>query len=149
VGALVAAVALLLVVVLTGSLGAFVRGTRTRVSKPAHFVEVWARTSGALLGLYVAQELIEGLLVAGHPTGVAGLVGHGGWTVLLVAPTVAALLTLVVRGEHATAALAASPAAHAGRPRPVTIALPLLALLPTPNGVARHLAGRGPPPLTR
>ena len=43
------------------------------------FVAVWVLAAAALLALYVAQELLEELFATGHPSGVAGVFGHGGW----------------------------------------------------------------------
>jgi hypothetical protein len=142
-------IAVLLVAALTGSLATLVRGRAGEASPSSSFGAVWARTSGALMALYAVQELLEGLLATGHPAGIPGLVGHGGWMAFLLAPAVGALLALGMRGERAARALASPPAPRPGRPRPATIVLPRAPLLHTPNGVARHLAGRGPPPLSR
>lgn len=149
VSAAAAVVAVLLVVALTGSLAALVRGKGGEASPGYSFGAAWARTSGALMALYAAQELLEGLLAAGHPAGLVGLVGHGGWTALLLAPAVGALLALAMRGEQAARAPASSRAPRAVRARPTTVVLRTPIFLNTPNGVARHLAGRGPPPLQR
>ena len=57
--------------------------------------------AAALVSVFVAQELIEGALVAGHPDGLEAVLSRGGWTALPLAATVGALLLHVVRGLRA------------------------------------------------
>ena len=40
---------------------------------------LWALSSVALVAVYSAQEWLEGSFEAGHPGGLAGIFGHGGW----------------------------------------------------------------------
>lgn len=56
----------------------------------------------AVLMLYVGQETLEGMLSSGHPTGLAGIFGAGGWTAVPLsafAGTVIALAVGIVRDE--------------------------------------------------
>ena len=145
IGAAAALLAVVLAVALTGSLASLVRRTGTEALRAVGFRAAWGRMSGALIALYVAQELLEGMLASGHPTGLAGLVGQGGWTALLIAPAVGALLALGVRGEQVAPALASPRAPRAPRTPPAILALRPPVLLRSPSAVSRHLAGRGPP----
>lgn len=110
------------------------------------FTRLWLGCTVALVAAYCGQELIEGLLAAGHPAGVAGVLEHGGWIALVVAPLVGGLVALAVRG----AAAASEPRSRAAawRPRPAAIpaaASPAAAPRPSPDPLARFLAARGPP----
>src|SRR5215216_41129 len=59
-----------------------VRAAAAPSARSSAFVRVcrlWPAASVALLAIYVSQELLEGLLAPGHPTGWAGVFGSGGW----------------------------------------------------------------------
>jgi hypothetical protein len=43
------------------------------------FAALWMTCSACLVAIYVAQELLEGLLATGHPAGLIGVFGYGGW----------------------------------------------------------------------
>ena len=40
---------------------------------------LWLAGWAALVLIYATQETLEALLATGHPAGVAGVFGHGGW----------------------------------------------------------------------
>jgi hypothetical protein len=111
------------------------------------FARLWACAAAALSALYVAQESLEGMLSAGHPPGLAGVLGHGGWMALVLAIVVGAVLAAFLRAAGAGLA----PPGRADT-RPPVLA-PVAAAVAVPAGaplrrdpVARFLAGRGPPP---
>ena len=109
-------------------------------------LRLWLTSALILAAAYCAQELLEGSLAAGHPAGIAGVLGHGGWIGLASAPFAGGLVALAVRG----AAVAAEPHAPAARWRPRPTAAPVLAsprpiFHASPDPLARFLAGRGPP----
>ena len=109
------------------------------------FGRVWVAAAAVLFCTYAGQELLEGALSAGHPRGVEAVLGGGGWWALPLALAIGLLVALLMRGADALVALVA---ARRGRPRrrPLTRpALPALIDLPTPGGLARHMAGRAPP----
>src|SRR5437870_662278 len=54
----------------TGSTGTF-----TRLS----ITGVWSITTVALIAVYTVQETLEAIGISGHPAGVSGVFGHGGW----------------------------------------------------------------------
>jgi len=110
------------------------------------FTRLWLGCTVLLAAAYCGQELIEGWLAAGHPAGVAGVLGHGGSIGLACAPVVGALVALAVRG--AAAAVAPRASAAGWRPKPAVapaIASPRPVFQASSNPVARFLAGRGPP----
>ena len=108
----------------------------------------WLSASGVLALVHVVQESLEGVVFAGHHPPLAGVLGHGGWTALVAAAAVGALVALLLRGAGAAVVRRARALRlphvrrRAGaRPRPATPDRPGL------EPLARHLAGRAPPTL--
>jgi hypothetical protein len=119
-----------------------------RSPRAQRLLVLWPACSSALVALYVVQESAEGMLVADHPGGLAGILGHGGW--------IAAPLAIVV-------GLAIAAALRMGEPleaRPPALLDGLSAALPAPTAAlilpaphigapgaerARRGACRGPP----
>ncbi|HXK14289.1 MAG TPA: hypothetical protein VNH45_07120, partial [Gaiellaceae bacterium] len=87
-------------------------GTFTRTSAAA----LWSITTAALLAIYAVQESLEGLEIAGHPGGVAGVVGHGGWWAVPAAAVVALGVVAILRLGRAVLCFA-SRLATVGRTR--------------------------------
>ncbi|MBV8081246.1 MAG: hypothetical protein JO186_12830 [Actinobacteria bacterium] len=111
-----------------------------RVRRPSQ--SLVAVSSALLLAIYVVQELLEGAFATGHPGGIAGVFGHGGWWAIplavLFGAAIASLLRLadvLVETVTRRPAFGAAPLLHA----PTAVALPLHAPL------ARAAAGRAPP----
>jgi hypothetical protein len=113
----------------------------------------WAESvafAAALVAIFSAQELTEGLLAAGHPGGFAGLAGHGGIVAIPLALAIGALAAAIdralSRAERSLAALAHRRRPPRGRPAdeacPAIAEVAGLALRPLAFGLARR-----PPPL--
>jgi hypothetical protein len=104
-------------------------------------VVAWA----LLLAAYGVQELLEGVFAAGHPAGLEGVLGHGGWWAIplsgLAALAVAALLRLAETVVEAVAPATRTLLPHAGAP----LLRPVAATVPAISPLARRLAGRAPP----
>lgn len=106
---------------------------------------LWAGTWAGLVAIYVVQESLEGMLASGHPGGIGGVLGHGGWWAIPVAAVVALGVLALLRAARIVLLAAARRA-----PRPAWLALPALRV---PAGVAaatvaplaRAAAGRAPP----
>ncbi len=105
---------------LVGRLAASWRHPATGSAPP--FARVWAVCALTLFAIYCGQELFEGLFAVGHPAGVAGVLGHGGWIALPAALAIGAALALTLRVAERLVALVGHLAA---RSRPA--AAPLLA----------------------
>lgn len=141
---------LLPVVVLTGlvALGAYLlrigRGAGTGCAAPP-VRTVWGSASALLVLIYAGQETLEGWLSTGHPGGLDGVLGHGGWTALLFAAAIGALIALALRGAADPVAAVTGAAWRARMTAAVRMvsprATPALRRLP----LARFLGGRGPP----
>jgi hypothetical protein len=115
--------------------------------RPVRFAPTWIGAALALQVIYTGQELLEGYLAHGHPPGVAGVLGHGGWTAYAIAVAIGALVALLLRGAAAAVRWAAARAPR----RPLAAAPARRLTLPVaPDAVplaplARGDAGRAPP----
>jgi hypothetical protein len=136
-----------LIMLAAGGLGCFaarVARGRPRAQRP--FLEVWLGAAVALVALYALQESLEGLFATGHPGGLAGVFGHGGWWALPAAAVAALVLALLLRAGETLVRLAA--AAQRRRPaRRGRVAAPLSASVGLPRlaPLATSAAGRAPP----
>jgi hypothetical protein len=108
---------------------------------------LWAGASASLVAVYCAQETMERLLTQGDRQ---GLFAHGGLVALPLAIAIGLAIALLMRGTSAASEVAAE-ARRMARPAlrfPAFVAL----LMPwTPRSArpaARHLAARGPPPVS-
>jgi hypothetical protein len=81
----------------------------------------------AILAVYCSQELLEGWLAAGHPTGLDAVAGSAGWVALPLALALGATTALVVVALELVEAVLAPRARERRRLRP-----------PRVHGVARE-----------
>jgi len=147
--AVTATVALALVAALAVLIAAVVRvGAPAAARTPRPWRVRWLAASGALLAVFVAQELVEGALSPGHPAGVAGVAGNGGWIAVPLALAIGAVVAVLLRGAEAVIARFA-PSPRRPRLRPPRIALPRAPLHEPPRAVALLAAPGAPraPPL--
>lgn len=107
------------------------------------FGVAWAIIAVGLLAIFVAQELLEGLLAGGQ--GAQGLLAHSGWSAVPLAIALGAVVALALRGAERVLAgagdeISAPPrrAVPALRPR-------LRVIAPRASLLSRHLASRAPP----
>jgi hypothetical protein len=113
---------------------------------------LWPACGAAIIALYSAQEATEGLLASGHPAGLYGIFGHGGWVAVPLAVAaglaVAAALRIGERIEaRATSALGVLSSAL---PRPpATLVVPAPYVAASGALLARLGACRGPPSVCR
>jgi hypothetical protein len=130
------------------ALGRACAGQTTLPRFTISFSALWLACTVALVTIYATQESLEGLMVTGHPGGLAGIFGYGGWWAIPVAACVGLVLAAVFHGARwvldGVARRYARPLvlrARAARstPRPPDVLLPRLAPL------AGGWSGRGPP----
>lgn len=123
--------------------GAFLRRVARTGSLPAPSATLWLLTTAGLIAIYAVQETLEGLVLAGHPGGAAGVFGHGGWWAVPVAALLAAAIAALLRAGRAVLRLVAEhvPAAW---PR-LAFVFPVSPALLAPAPLARSAAGRAPP----
>lgn len=102
----------------------------------------WLLVSGALLAVYVCQEVAEGAITA-H--GSAGVFGHGGWVAIGLALAVGAGICALLRGAEAALVRRARQDLMRPLPGPLRVWQPREAPIFWFCVLARHLAGRAPP----
>lgn len=127
--------------------------TRSAIA-PAHtstarirLVRIWPLACAALLAVYAGQELVEGALSPGHPAGIAGVFGGGGWIAVPLAAAFGGVITLAIGIARRIEETHLGPTV-----RVRAIAWPAVAAVVSvagsvalPAAPARHTAGRGPP----
>jgi hypothetical protein len=67
---------------------------------PGGIVRTWLICGLVLFAIYCAQELAEGIFSPGHPAGIAGVLGQGGWTAAPISLLIAAALAAALRIAH-------------------------------------------------
>jgi len=112
---------------------------------------LWLLSSAALLAVFAGQELIEGLMSSGHHGALKVVFGAGGWTVLPLVLALGGLVTLAA-GVAEQTERTIRRARDSRQPRPLpwdAVERPRVLIERTARcaleGLARHLAGRGPP----
>jgi hypothetical protein len=141
-----------LVLMLGAALGTFLLrlarslATTDVEGSPRSFLRLTGATWLSLVALYTTQEFLEGFFAAGHPGGLGGIFGHGGWWAPIVALPVALALAALLRAAHALVRVAARRLAP-GRPGRSTGPLRRLSatVRATNAPLASSAAGRAPP----
>jgi hypothetical protein len=130
------------------ALGRAFRGYRSVPTYTASFAGLWLVCAACLVGIYASQELMEGFFATGHPAGLVGVFGYGGWWAVPAALAVALVLTAVFHGarwtlEEVTRRYGTPAPKLAQRVAPLRFprTLPVLRLTPLAGG----WSGRGPP----
>jgi hypothetical protein len=113
------------------------------------FASVWLVATLALLATYAGQELLEGALAPGHPTGMAALLAGEGWWAFPLAAAIGLAIAALLRAATAAVEAAGRRRRPARRHWPLPAAPPPSSVhLPALPVAGRHLAGRAPPLLT-
>lgn len=68
-----------------------------RSVRAQRLLALWPACAATILGLYVAQETVEGALASGHPAGIAGVLGHGGWLAVPLAILAGLVVAAAIR----------------------------------------------------
>jgi hypothetical protein len=130
------------------ALGRALAGQRTVPRYTLSLVALWLVCTVCLVAIYVSQELLEGLLATGHPAGLAGVFGYGGWWSIPAALCVGLVLAAVLHGARwmlDEIADRCEPAGHARVARPIARRLPLDLVVPRLSPLAEGWSDRGPP----
>ena len=84
------------------------------------FAALWLLCAACLVAVYTTQEFLEGLFATGHPGGLAGIFGYGGWWSIPAALAVGLVLAATFHGARgcSTQSLSGTRArvVRAGRP---------------------------------
>jgi hypothetical protein len=136
--------------------GAFLRALGNafagRCSLPRYtlsFTALWLTCTACLVAIYVSQELLEGLLATGHPGGLVGVFGYGGWWSIPAALGVGLVLAAVFHGAqwmiHEVALRHGRPVGPAVPRAIATLGRPRHVVVPRLAPIAGGWSGRGPP----
>jgi hypothetical protein len=114
---------------------------------PPPFARLWLASSASLAGVYTLQEGFEGQFAPGHPGGLIGVFGHGGWTALIFSLLIGAAIAALTRLAHHALELVAAGAAPSslGRSAPPPAPRAWAPRARRVDVLAWHLAGRAPP----
>jgi hypothetical protein len=124
----------------TARAGAAASASEVRVRR------IWPVAALALVSVFTVQELLEGALASGHPSGFAGVVSSGGWVAGPLAVAFGGVIAFAVR--VADVLERTSPLVRAPRPAaPARVAPAVVAAYATParRVLAVRLPARGPP----
>ena len=105
---------------------------------------LWLATWIGLVAIYVTQETLESFLATGHPGGVAGVFGHGGWWAIPAAAAVALLVVALLLVGRTLLRLAAAAPRHTQR-SPLSVRVPCGVSAAVCRPLASSAAGRAPP----
>ena len=121
---------------------------RADTPTPRHSaVRLWALTAVGLLAIYVGQEMLEGFMATGHPGGLLGVFGDGGWLAAPAAVAVGGVVALGLRGARARdrpGREPSSPSSSARLSRARSLGTHRVDLAPA-DPLAGCAAGRAPP----
>ena len=144
-----------LVLALGLAVGAFLsllgRAMSGRASLPRYGLSLfglWVVCSAALIAIYTCQEFLEGLFATGHPAGLVGIFGYGGWWAIPAALCVGLVLAALFHSArwllHEVAVRRARVTVEAGG-RAAPVRRPFAPALPRLAPLALGWCGRGPP----
>jgi hypothetical protein len=144
-----------LVMMLALAAGGFLRALGRAFSRQAtarryglSFVALWVVCTGALVAIFAGQELLEGVFATGHPAGLSGIFGYGGWWAVPASACIGLVLAACFHGArwivHAVARRATQP--HwASRLRESVAPYPSESFTLTPAPLRSGWSTRGPP----
>ena len=109
---------------------------------------LWLACSACLVAIYVGQEFLEGWLAVGHPAGLVGIFGMGGWWSIPAALCVGLVLAVVFHGAR----WVLDELAQRAHPLDLPASAPRTAapwisgvVVPRLSPLAEGWSGRGPP----
>jgi hypothetical protein len=61
---------------------------------------LWLACSGALIAIFICQEFLEGVFLTGHPAGLQGIFGYGGWWAIPASLCIGVVLAALFHGAR-------------------------------------------------
>jgi len=142
---------LVIALMVGGFLRALGRACSGQTSAPRFtisFAGLWLACSAALVAIFACQEFLEGLFVWGHPAGLVGIFGFGGWWSIPAAVCIGLVLAAVFHGARWVLREVADRYARkrlVGSRRLVLVSRPQDVLVARLAPLAGGWSGRGPP----
>jgi hypothetical protein len=111
------------------------------------FAGLWLLCALSLVAVYACQEFLEGLFLTGHPFGLIGIFGYGGWWAIPASFAVGLVLAAIFHGARWVLDEIArrEGTLRVGRLRSAPSRLRNPVLAPRPAPLAGGWSGRGPP----
>jgi hypothetical protein len=144
-------IVLLLALIVGGflrELGQAFAGQKTVPRYTVSLAAMWLACSISLVGIFACQEFLEGMFATGHPAGLAGIFGYGGWWSV---PAAACVGLVLAAWFHGARWILREVAQRRARAHATWIGPALLVPRPRDAAVSRHSplvggwSGRGPP----
>lgn len=129
-------------------LGRAVAGQRSVPRFTVSLLGLWVACSVGLVAIFATQEFLEGLFATGHPGGLVGIFGYGGWWSIPAAVCVGLVLAVLFHGARWVLDVVAQHYAGTRSRRPVRVVSarrPVGVLVPRLAPLAEGWSGRGPP----
>lgn len=127
--------------------GAFAKQTTPR-RYSLSFAALWLACTGVLVAVFAMQEMLEGWLIVGHPGGLSGIFGYGGWWAVPAATCIGLVLAAAYHGARwivdAVACRAPRSVGGLGPPEPATARSPRW-FIAAPAPLLAGWSTRGPP----
>jgi hypothetical protein len=82
------------------ALGRAMTGQRSLPRFGLSLIGLWLTGSACLAAVYAVQELLEGIFVIGHPAGLAGIFGYGGWWAIPASLCVGLVMATLLHGAR-------------------------------------------------
>jgi hypothetical protein len=99
-----------------------------------------------LVAIYSAQEFLEGMFATGHPAGLVGIFGYGGWWSIPAALAVGLVLAAMFHGFQWVLRQVGHRAGPPEIARPsLMVGVPRRVLIPRLAPLANGWSDRGPP----
>jgi hypothetical protein len=130
------------------AIGRALAGNRSATRYALSLMALWMVCAACLVAIYVTQEFLEGLFATGHPAGLAGIFGYGGWWCVPAALAVGLVLAAIFHGarwvlDEVAQRVAGVLVGRALGPPPPS--RPRNSWLPRLSPLADGWSGRGPP----
>jgi hypothetical protein len=130
------------------ALGQAVAGQRSLPRFTVSFAGLWLACSACLVAIFATQEFLEGVFATGHPAGLVGIFGFGGWWSIPAAVCVGLVLAALFHGARWVLDVVAQRHGGTRSRRAVRVASarrPCGVLVPRLAPLAEGWSGRGPP----
>ncbi|MFZ0091555.1 MAG: hypothetical protein WAL63_18760 [Solirubrobacteraceae bacterium] len=130
------------------ALGRAVAGQRSLPRLTVSVVGLWLACSACLVAIFATQEFLEGLFATGHPGGLAGIFGFGGWWSIPAALCVGLVMAALFYGARWVLDEVAQRHARVRSGRAVGVAAtsqPTVVWVARLAPLAGGWSGRGPP----
>jgi hypothetical protein len=129
------------------SLGRAFAGRTSLRGYSTSLLGLWITCSAALVAIFICQEFLEGVFLTGHPAGLQGIFGYGGWWAVPTALCIGLVLAALFHGARWVLEEVARRHDRATRTWAARVPqrLPSAVFLAPPAPLLSGSSGRGPP----